>query len=83
MRRELVGALAAERLAQVDQEDANFDQRFTQYETQKNRLLSQGVDVAQAQIQINQLEQQLFNDTERKRLDGYAALQRQQAVNNP
>ncbi|MGB6925941.1 lipase secretion chaperone [Psychrobacter sp.] len=83
MRRELVGAPAAERLAQVDQEDANFDQRFTQYETQKNRLLSQGVDAAQAQIQINQLEQQLFNDTERKRLDGYAALQRQQAVNNP
>ncbi|GAF56499.1 LOW QUALITY PROTEIN: lipase chaperone [Psychrobacter sp. JCM 18901] len=83
MRRELVGAPAAERLAQVDQEDANFNQRFTQYETQKNRLLSQGVDAAQAQIQINQLEQQLFNDTERKRLDGYAALQRQQAVNNP
>ena len=83
MRRELVGAPAAERLAQVDQEDANFDQRFTQYETQKNLLLSQGVDVAQAQIQINQLEQQLFDDTERKRLDGYAALQRQQAVNNP
>lgn len=83
MRRELVGAPAAERLAQVDQEDANFDQRFTQYETQKNRLLSQDVDAAQAQIQINQLEQQLFNDTERKRLDGYAALQRQQAVNNP
>ncbi|WP_261863539.1 lipase secretion chaperone [Psychrobacter sp. JCM 18900] len=83
MRRELVGAPAAERLAQVDQEDANFDQRFTQYETQKNRLLSQGDDAAQAQIQINQLEQQLFNDTERKRLDGYAALQRQQAVNNP
>jgi lipase chaperone LimK len=83
MRRELVGAPAAERLAQVDQEDANFDQRFTQYETQKNRLLSQDVYAAQAQIQINQLEQQLFNDTERKRLDGYAALQRQQAVNNP
>jgi len=83
MRRELVGAPAAERLAQVDQEDANFDQRFTQYETQKNRLLSQGVDAAQAQIQINQLEQQLFNDTERKRLDGYAAFKRQQGMNNP
>ncbi|MDN3502319.1 lipase secretion chaperone [Psychrobacter sp. 5A.1] len=83
MRRELVGAPAAERLAQVDREDANFDQRFTQYETQKQRLLSQSVDQTQAQVQINQLEQQLFNDTERKRLDGYAALQQQQATSTP
>jgi lipase chaperone LimK len=83
MRRELVGAPAAERLAQVDREDANFDQRFTQYETQKQRLLSQSADQAQAQIQIDQLEQQLFDDTERKRLSGYAALQQQKAVSTP
>jgi len=75
MRRKLVGAPAAQRLAQVDQEDANFDQRFTQYETQKQRLLSQNPGQAQAQVQINQLEQQLFDETERKRLAGYAALQ--------
>ena len=76
MRRELVGAPAAQRLAQVDQEDANFDQRFTQYQTQKQRLLSASADKAKAQIQITQLEQQLFDDTERKRLEGYAALQK-------
>ena len=75
MRRELVGAPAAERLAQVDQEDANFDQRFTQYQTQKQRLLSQSANPAEAQTQIDQLEQQLFDDAERKRLSGYAALQ--------
>lgn len=80
MRRELVGAPAAARLAQVDQEDANFDQRFDQYQTQKQRLLSQNADKAQAQTQINQLEQQLFNDTERKRLAGYAAMQQQNAA---
>ena len=73
MRRELVGAPAAERLAQVDREDASFDARFTQYEAQKQRLLGQSIDPAQAQIQIEQLEQQLFDDTERKRLSGYAA----------
>ena len=76
MRRELVGAPAAERLAQVDKEDANFDQRFTQYEAQKEQLLSQSADTADAQLQIDQLEQQLFDETERKRLSGYAALQR-------
>lgn len=75
MRRELVGAPAAARLAQVDQEDADFDQRFLQYKTQKQRLLSQNADKAHAQTQIDQLEQQLFDDTERKRLSGYAALQ--------
>ena len=83
MRRELVGAPAAERLAQVDREDANFDQRFSQYETQKQRLMSQSSDPAQAKIQINQLEQQLFDDTERKRLEGYAALQQQKAASTP
>lgn len=76
MRRELVGEAAAARLAQVDQQDANFDQRFTQYQTQKQRLLNQSANPAEAQIQIDQLEQQLFDDAERKRLTGYAALQK-------
>lgn len=78
MRRELVGAAAAGRLAQLDKEDANFDQRFTQYQTQKQQLLSQNTNSTQARVQIEQLGQQLFNDTERKRLAGYAAMQQQQ-----
>ncbi|SLJ83722.1 lipase secretion chaperone [Psychrobacter sp. DAB_AL43B] len=80
MRRDLVGAPAAARLAQVDQEDANFEQRFNQYQVQKQRLLSQNTDKTQAQTQINQIEQQLFNEAERKRLAGYAALQQQKAA---
>ena len=79
MRRELVGAPAAARLAQVDQQDADFDQRFKQYQTQKRQLLRQNADKAQAQTQIEQIEQQLFNESERKRLAGYAALQQQKA----
>lgn len=82
MRRDLVGAPAAARLAQVDQEDESFDQRFTQYQAQKQRLLSQNSDSAQAQTQLNQLEQQLFDESERKRLTGYAALQQQKAANS-
>lgn len=78
MRRELVGAPAAARLAQVDEDNANFDQRFNQYQLQKQRLLSQNTDKAQAQVQINQIEQQLFNEAERKRLSGYAAVQQQE-----
>lgn len=79
MRRELVGAPAAARLAQMDQEDASFDKRFTQYQSQKQRLLSQNTDHTRAQKQIDELEQQLFSDTERKRLIGYAALQQAKA----
>jgi lipase chaperone LimK len=77
MRRELVGAAAAGRLAQLDKEDADFDQRFNQYQTQK-QLLSQNANSTQARAQIEQLEQQLFSVTERKRLAGYAAMQQQQ-----
>ena len=83
MRRELFGAPAAARLAQVDQADANFDQRFKQYQAQKQQLLKQNANQgqAQSQAQINQIEQQLFNEAERKRLTGYAALQQQNTVN--
>ena len=83
MRRELVGAPAAARLAQVDQADADFDQRFKQYQVQKQQLLKQNANQgqAQSQAQINQIEQQLFNEAERKRLTGYAALQQQNAAN--
>lgn len=80
MRRELVGAPAAARLALVDQEDASFDQRFTQYQAHKQRLLNQEANSAQAQTQIDQIETQLFNEEERKRLTGYAALQQQKAI---
>lgn len=82
MRRELVGAPAAARLAQVDQEDENFDQRFNQYQAQKQRLLSQNTDSTQTQNQLNQFELQLFDESERKRLAGYAALQQQKVTNN-
>lgn len=80
MRRELVGAPAAARLALVDQEDASFDQRFNQYQAQKQQLLGQNANTPQAQTQIDQLEIQLFNEEERKRLTGYAALQQQKAI---
>ncbi|WP_435979968.1 lipase secretion chaperone [Psychrobacter sp. DM4] len=80
MRRELVGAPAATRLAKIDVEDANFDQRFMQYQAQKQQLLTQNPD--NAQIQINQLEQQLFDDAERKRLTGYAALKQESLDSN-
>ena len=77
MRRKLVGAAAAGRLAQLDKEDADFDQRFSQYQTQK-QLLEQNANSTQSRAQIEQLEQQLFSVTERKRLAGYAAMQQQQ-----
>ena len=79
MRRELVGAAAAARLANVDVEDANFDQRFDQYQAQKQSILAANANDPSsksiANAQVAQLEQQLFNDAERKRLEAYATMQ--------
>lgn len=72
MRRELVGEAAASRLAQVDTEDANFDSRFNQYQTQRQALIENAGSEANAQAQINQLERSQFSELERKRLAGYA-----------
>ena len=76
MRRQLVGEAAAGRLAIVDVEDANFDQRFDQYQAQKQSLRAQNSDNAQTQVRIAQLEQQLFSDAERKRLEAYETMQK-------
>ncbi|MDO5769367.1 MAG: lipase secretion chaperone [Psychrobacter sp.] len=78
MRSKLVGEAAARRLAKVDDEDANFDARFSQYQTQRQALVAQAGSEAAASAQIAQLEQQMFNETERKRLSGYAALKQAQ-----
>lgn len=79
MRSELVGEAAATRLAAIDTEDADFDQRFVQYQAQKQQLISDSGDNTQTRAQIDQLEKQLFSDTERKRLVGYGAMQNSQA----
>lgn len=73
MRRELVGEPAARRLAKVDAEDADFDARFNQYQTQKQALIDNAGSEAKAQAQIEQLERKYFDELERKRLTGYGA----------
>lgn len=74
MRRELVGEAAAGRLATVDKEDANFDKRFQQYQQQKQSIVQKSANSSAANRQLAQLEQQLFSETERKRLTGYAVM---------
>lgn len=72
MRAELVGEAAAARLAQVDKQDADFAQRYAQYDSQRQAIIQQYGDSSQAQTQISQLQQSLFNDSEIRRLEGYA-----------
>ena len=76
MRRNLVGAPAAARLAEMDRQDDDFDKRFNQYQAQKQQLLSQNANSAESQAQVAQIEQQLFSEAERKRLSGYSDLQK-------
>ena len=74
MRSRIVGEPAAQRLAVLDEQEADFDNRFTQYQQGKQALVAKAGSEAQAQAQIRALEKQLFNETEQKRLTGYAAL---------
>lgn len=76
MRRGLVGEAAASRLAGLDVEEANFDARFSQYQAQRQLLINNAGSAGKAQAQIDELERNQFNDTERKRLTGYAEIQR-------
>lgn len=80
MREQLVGSQAAKRLADMDKQDADFDQRFEKYQTEKQAIISQygSVDDSQAITEIKQLTNQLFTPTEAKRLEGYAILKQTQ-----
>lgn len=74
MREQLVGKQAAQRLAEMDRQDADFDQRFEQYQSQKQAIIEQygSENDRQAVHDIEQLTHQLFTKTEAKRLEGYA-----------
>ncbi|WP_227429964.1 lipase secretion chaperone [Psychrobacter sp. I-STPA6b] len=78
MRSQVVGVEAAQRLAALDAEEADFDKRFTQYQQGKKALIAQYGSQQQAQSQIDMLEAQLFDSNERKRLTGYAMLKEAQ-----
>ena len=76
MRRGLVGEAAASRLGEVDIKEANFDNRFNQYQAKRQALINSAGSEAGAQVQIDQLERSQFSESERKRLTGYAELQK-------
>lgn len=78
MRSRIVGEPAAQRLAVLDEQEADFDHRFTQYQQDKQALIAKLGSEEQAQAQIKALEEQLFSDSEQKRLTGYAALKVEQ-----
>lgn len=81
MRAELVGIPAAERLAEVDKKNRDFDARFEQYQSAKQQIISSTQDKPTQQNEIQRLEQQLFSDAEQKRLTGYERLKNQQQTN--
>ncbi len=74
MRSELVGAPAAQRLAEVDAKNKDFESRFEQYQSSKQQILMTTADTTAQQAKITALQQQLFNAVETKRLSGYEML---------
>ena len=79
MRAKLVGVPAAERLAEVDAQNQDFDNRFEQYQTAKQQIMASNADEAEQQAQISALEGELFDEAEQKRLTGYAQLKELEA----
>lgn len=77
MRRQYVNEDAVQRLAQLDEQEMAFDQRFKLYQQQRDTILQNHSDHQQAQQDIQMLQQQMFNETEIKRLTGYEALHNQ------
>lgn len=60
----LFGEEAAQRLAQLDQQRQQWQQRLDAYQQQRNALLAQG----ESEEQIAALRQQLFDETEQRRV---------------
>lgn len=77
MRSEMVGVEAAQRLSNVDDVNQAFDDRFNEYTKLKQQIEASDSSEASQQAQIQAVEQRLFNETERKRLTGYALLKSQ------
>lgn len=69
VRSKYVSPEAVKRLEQLDQSEAEFAQRIDNYKAQRNQILASMGNTPQAQQQIQQLQQSLFNPQERLRLD--------------
>lgn len=77
MRTELVGFEAAQRLAELDKKNQDFDRRFESYQQQKRQITGSNASPSEKQQQIAALEQRLFSDNEQKRLVGYEQFKNQ------
>ncbi|MFW2176319.1 MULTISPECIES: lipase secretion chaperone [unclassified Moraxella] len=75
MRRKYVSEEAVQRLEQLDQEQANFENRVQIYQQQRQQLLQQYGNNPQAQQAITTLQQQLFTPEEQLRLDAVIKLE--------
>jgi lipase chaperone LimK len=72
IRQELVGVEATERLEQLDQQRAGWQQRVNQYLAQRESILgNKNLSAAQQQQQITTLRQQGFDSAEQKRLPAF------------
>lgn len=72
IRTEIVGAAAAERLAQEDREDAAWRRRIDAYLSEKAKIMAfAGMAEADRQAEVQRLRERQFNPQERLRLGAY------------
>ncbi|AXS85264.1 MULTISPECIES: lipase secretion chaperone [Marinobacter] len=68
-RQEVFGAEAADRLAQLEKEQQEWDQRWQVYSVERNRLMSSGLAAQEREEALDRLRARHFNETERIRAE--------------
>lgn len=68
-RQEVFGAEAADRLAQLEKEQREWDRRWQVYSVERNRLMSSGLAAQERQEALDRLRARHFNETERIRAE--------------
>lgn len=69
LREQLYGPEAAERLAQLDQQEREWKQRWQRYETERDRLLQAALDAQERSQALERLREQHFPPEDRRRVE--------------
>ncbi|HSC85476.1 MAG TPA: lipase secretion chaperone [Pseudomonas sp.] len=73
VREQALGSEAADRLAELDQQHALWNQRLSDYASERNRLRSAGLSTDDLQRAIAELQASRFDELERKRVQALDA----------
>ncbi|MAL97283.1 MAG: hypothetical protein CL583_02435 [Alteromonadaceae bacterium] len=69
LREQQFGPEAADRLAQLDQRQAQWEQQYTAYQQQRQTIIDSGMATQDREAEIQRLRERLFDDSEIRRVE--------------